>query len=239
MSRQNDIWQRKPAGLVLGLDFSGQRVTTPAGQSGTLVGNAAVTAGTRYLSLDGVGDYLTFPDEPGISFTSGGGVDLPFSACAWVYLASNTVGNHTVMAKATGSPLTTEWILRTSNGGTNDPSFLLLNSGATALIGRRTGAVLSTGTWHHITGTYSASKTTAGVRVYVNSVQSDTANLVAGTYAGMSDTAALLRVGGTDTGEFVDGRVADVRLYNRVLTASEITQIFNAGQARISQGGTP
>lgn len=32
---------------------------------------------------------------------------------------------------------------------------------------------------------------------------------------------------------------ADIRFYSRVLAAAEFAQIYNAGAARIAQGGTP
>lgn len=238
MSRQNDIWQRKPAGLVCGFDFSGERITSPTGHAGTLVGNATVAVGTRYLALDGVGDHMTAPDGDEFTFNVGG-QDQPFSAGGWVYLNSNATSNKAIIFKGTGSPLALEWAIKAANGASNDPTFLVYNSGGTQFIGRRTGTALSTGQWVHVFGTYSGSESPAGLKVFVNSVQSDTATLNSGSYTGMSNTAALIRVGGTDTGEYINGRVADVRIYNRELTQPEIAQIYNAGQARITLGGTP
>lgn len=239
MSRITDIWLRKPAGMVLGLDFSGGRIDSPTGHTGTLVGNATVAAGTRYLALDGVGDHLSFADSADHSFTVAG-QDQPFSAGGWVYLNSNTTSNKAIIFKGTGSPLAVEWAIKCANGGGNDPAFILYNSGATRFIGRRTASALSTGQWVHVFGTYSGGETPASVKVYINGVRSDSVDFNTGSYTGMSNTAALLRIGGTDTpGEYINGNLADIRVYNRELTQPEIAQIYNAGAARIAQGGTP
>lgn len=240
MSRINDIWQRKPAGLVLGLDFSGERLTSPTGHSGTLVGGATVAAGTRYLAVDGVDDELRFDDAPEFSFTSGGGVDLPFSVGGWVYLTSNSAANRTLIYKATVSPLAVEWVLRSTFAGTGDPIFLLWSAGGISrYIGRRTGSALSTSTWHHVFGTYSGGKTAASIKVFVDGVRADTTDLASLPYAGMNDTAGRLHIGAVDGIEAIPGRIAGIRLYNRELTAAEIAQIYNAGAARIALGGTP
>ena len=82
----------------------------------------------------------------------------------------------------------------------------------------KTGAppALSVGTWTHLAVTYDG----ATLRVYRNGAQSASK---AGTGSIQTSTGAL-RIGGNLVwGEFTDGRIDEVRVYNRVLSAAEIT----------------
>jgi hypothetical protein len=74
--------------------------------------------------------------------------------------------------------------------------------------------------WSHLAATYDG----ATVRLYVNGVQ------VAATVAKDSiiTTTGALRIGGNSIwGEFFTGRIDEIRLYNRVLTAAEIQADVN------------
>ena len=229
MSRINDIWQRKPAGMVLGLDFSGERITSPTGHSGTLVGNATVAAGTRYLELDGTGDYLEIADAPEFSF-DGSGVDKPFSLSVWVSFDAIGSSYRNLLAKGSAK----EWEFRPVNGS-GAGIFVLFSGGAGSVYIARTWVdTPATGTWIHYAAVYSGGETVGSLAVYKNTVRVDAFNVSAGSYVGMSDTTATVRIG-----ESIDGRIAGARIYNRVLAVEEIAQIYNAGAARIALGGTP
>lgn len=234
MSRINDIWQRKPAGLVLGLDFSGERVTSPTGHSGVFVGSATVAAGTRYLSgLGAGGSSLNIADDPVLSFTNGSGQDLPFTLMAW-YKPTTLQNNYNDLIYKG------EYFLRVGLPGTaGRVGVAAQNSALTALVGRETsGTVLSAGVWSLVTGTYSGAETNASFKIYVNLTQVDNTNSGYGAFTGMSDTVYAVSIGGTAYSG-ANGIIAGVRIYNRVLTAAEIAQIYNAGAARIALGGTP
>lgn len=235
MSRINDIWQRKPAGLVLGLDFSGERLTSPTGHTATAANGAAVSAGTRYISLDGVNDYFSVADAPEFSFTSGGGVDLPFSFSAWVYLAAHTAIQY-LCIKGPEYQITLGHSGATNKGLT----ILLYKSDYSAYIGRRQGANtgIPTGAWFHVAATYSGSKTTSGILLFVGGLNVAGTALTSGVYPGVSNTAANVDFGWIGVTQDAS-RFADIRLYNRALAAEEIAQIYNAGAARIALGGTP
>jgi hypothetical protein len=199
----------------------------------TLNNGAVVTAGNRYLTVDPAApsDFVSYPDSDAFSFTDGSGTDRPFSAAAWVYLNTNTSGNRNIIYKATASPLAVEWAIRTSNGAPNLPSIILFNGGGvSAYIGRTSATPLSTGQWYHICGVYSGGETSLSCKLFINGVQSDTGPLGSGGYTGMSNTAAKLCVGGVDGTEGIDGRVDDVRIYNRELSAAEVAAIYSSGR---------
>lgn len=85
---------------------------------------------------------------------------------------------------------------------------------------------LNTGQWYHITGTY----TLNSAKLYSNGV-----NIATDTSVTMTDSLCTFTIGDRCTvglGNLFDGSVDDVRVYNRVLSASEIKDIYDAGSYR-------
>jgi len=80
---------------------------------------------------------------------------------------------------------------------------------------------LATNTWTHLAATFDGTT----LRLYVNGVQQATQALAGNL---MISTGAL-RIGGNAIwGEYFRGQIDDVRIYNRVLTATEIVSDMNA-----------
>ena len=81
-------------------------------------------------------------------------------------------------------------------------------------------AALSLNTWSHLAATYDGTT----IRLYVNGVEAGTA---AGAGA-LPESANPLRIGGNAVwGEYFKGRIDEVRIYNRALSAAEITADMN------------
>lgn len=91
--------------------------------------------------------------------------------------------------------------------------------------------IFSVNTWTHVTGVWQQSSTNTIITCYKNSVQVGT-----GTYAGNvpSHTDIDVCVAGLTDGVSEPGNctIAQVQLYNRVLTDAEIQQNFNATRSR-------
>ena len=83
-------------------------------------------------------------------------------------------------------------------------------------------AALSANTWLHVVGVYDGSN----LKVYVNGVQSGDATAHTGDIDSSSGTA--LRIG-VDVPEarYFEGKMDEVRIYNRALTAEEVKQRYN------------
>jgi hypothetical protein len=89
---------------------------------------------------------------------------------------------------------------------------------------------LSSNTWYHFTCVYEgdSNNTSGTARIYINGVENATANLSAS------------RIGQTQTSNFVlglhdshlNGNIALSRMYNRVLTPTEVLQNFDATRSR-------
>ena len=70
------------------------------------------------------------------------------------------------------------------------------------------------------------------IKIYLNGVQEDQVAYNLGIFAGNAPLTISGVAGGLPTGQVLDpfyGRMDEIRLYNRALTASEIQGIFQAG----------
>jgi concanavalin A-like lectin/glucanase superfamily protein len=80
------------------------------------------------------------------------------------------------------------------------------------------------GAWYHVAST--VSKTTGTVKVYVNGVFQDQASFAPGTAAEEYGTTPF-QIGKSGTFWAANGKVDQVRIYNRELTATEIADLFH------------
>ncbi len=95
---------------------------------------------------------------------------------------------------------------------------------------------ISDGTFHHVAATWTGDTTPNGVKLYIDGVQVGTAT--AATSIG-TDSVPLHIGGHTTIGHHkLAGVVDEVEVFSRVLSASEIQAIYNAGSAGKCKPGT-
>jgi hypothetical protein len=138
---------------------------------------------------------------------------------AWVNPASVSGWNTVMLKERTSNAMS--WGLY-SSGNPSRPSGHISTSGTET--DARGPSSLPANTWTHLATTYDGST----VRLYVNGTQ------VASTArTGTLDTSSLpLRIGGNQIwGEWFEGRIDDVRIYNRALTGAQISTDMAAGVA--------
>ena len=81
--------------------------------------------------------------------------------------------------------------------------------------------------WQHVAATWDGHGSGAGMHLYVNGILVD-GSFVAGTGEPGDDAASSLDIGNRSRGQFprgFDGQMADIRVYNRVLSTNEILQL--------------
>ena len=81
---------------------------------------------------------------------------------------------------------------------------------------------LTLGVWYHIVATYS---TTTGSNIYVNSVSEDTNSYVALDRA--SHSVAAIGAYALSLGSFFEGELDQFRIFNKALSAGEVTTLYN------------
>ena len=203
-------------GLVAAYGFNESSATAVTDASGTgnngTISGATRTAGGRFggaLSFDGVNDMVTVPAASSLDLTSA------LTLEAWVYpTASGGLWRTVLMKERTGG---LSYALYSNDDGNRPQAFSRTASGE---LGTRGTATLPLNQWSHLAAIYSGST----MRLYVNGVQVATRSVGAGLTTG----TLPLRIGGNAIwGEWFAGRIDEVRVYNRALTASELQTDMN------------
>ena len=202
--------QPPAAGLVAAYAFNEGSGTTTSdrsgnGNTGTRSGATWTTAGKTgaALSFDGVNDRVNVNDSASVDLT--GGMTLQ----AWVYPTALS-GWRTVLLKERSGGLA--YALYAHEDIPTPAAYVRVGSVDVRVAGI---SPLPLNTWTHLAATYDG----AILRLYVNGQQVDSQ---ARTGA-IQVSTGLLRLGGNAVwGEWFAGRIDDVRIYNRPLTANEI-----------------
>lgn len=168
--------------------------------------------------FDGVDDYVEIADTDAFSPTAGG-----FSVSAWVNLDTITPPDGSSQEPVSkGSNSNFEWALRAESNGT--AAFVLFQAdGTNHCIAAGASTVLAPATWYHLTGVWTGSD----CELYVNAARLDFNNSLTGS---LTNGTAPLRIGKrASNNRQTKGKVDEVRLYNRALTADEVDQIYKIG----------
>jgi hypothetical protein len=186
---------------------------TGNGFDGVLRGDASFTAdsriGTRAASLGG-GGYVEVPDAPGLDVTG------PYTETAWTYL-NDTGGLNDVTMKDPA-----QWALgfQVRNGALRAG---FENEDDDNFIG--VGGSVPASTWTHLAVVYDGSSVVGyvdGTEVFDVDQASDSSGIaVADATPATNDEPLTI---GAGEGQF-DGRIDDLRIYDRALSASEIAAL--------------
>ena len=199
------------------IDWATGTVTDASGQgnNGTVVGLATTTAPAlgavgQALEFDGVtahGQYVTLGNPSSLQLST-------FSGATWIKL-DNLTGRHTPIDFGGTNNTTTRLSIENSTGQVR---FFLTNIRPLC----ETSGTLSPNIWYHLAVTYNSSS--GDCRIYIDGVL-DIADTDTATLSSWSE----FRIGDVITGsnESTDGVQDDVRIYNRVLSASEIGDLYN------------
>ena len=201
--------------------------TTPQDSSGNA--NHGVMSPAPAWTTGNIGSALNFDGVDDIvNCSSGSTLDqLPaMTVAAWIKADTMGAGGFgRIVQKGTGGGGGWRFLLF----GTNQLQ-LAVDYGTTDL--NRISAVnaLSTGVWTHVVATWTGSATATNVQLYVDGVEVSYATTTNASGTRASDAAANLYIGNESGGtRAFDGALDDVRVYNRVLSAAEITAIHRAG----------
>lgn len=198
-------------------EVSGSKVIDASGQGnhGTRSGTSRISQGRfgKALSFDGLNDWVTVNDAASLDLTTGMTVE------AWVYPTESMTRWRTLVTKES-PPDRASYYLH-ANSDTDQPGTGVFIGGYQDLWG---GPWLLPNTWVHLAGTYDGTTQ----RLYVNGTevakraQSEPIEVSGG----------VLRIGGNSIlGEFFKGRIDEIRVYNQVLSAAEITTDMNTSVA--------
>jgi hypothetical protein len=179
------------------------------GNNGTLQGGAAWTTSGRYgnaISFNGTNAYVNVPNSSSVQLTTAMTLEAWINPTlrngVWRDVIYKGNDKYYLEADSTSGKPVAGGILGGSYGEIYGPS------------------AVTTNTWTHLAGTYDG----ATLRLYVNGVQ---VNSRAQTGAIAISTNALQFGGDSIYGQYFQGTIDEIRIYNRALSATEIQGDMN------------
>jgi glucose/arabinose dehydrogenase len=222
-----------PTDLVAGYAFDEGAGASAAdasghGLSGTLLNGPAWAQGIYggALSFDGADDYVDLSDPPALRMTGS------MTISAWINSSSFPFDDAAIVSRRaadqTGFQLDT-----TVDQGPRGIGFKLTSSAGANMM-RYGATAMQANSWYHIAGVYDAAART--MNVYLNGVLDNGAlvGTITSSQQYSTEHVDIGRRAGSSGFEFA-GRVDDVRIYNRALTALEIQTDMNTPLS----GGNP
>ena len=196
------------------------------GHTGTLNGTDIAPTYPGF-SFNGTDDWIVAADHNDFSFGDSS-TDFPFSVSVWVNMDDAT--NFSVVRKfGTGKK---EWYLSTSAS-----DFLIVdlwdeNNGGHLSVRLTTSLTTYQGSWIFSVFTYSGNSSNTGMKIYLNGSLGNLSSATTGTYVSMKNTTVDLLIGRHDNEIYANGKIDDVRIYNRELSAIEVKSIYETTRWR-------
>ncbi|MBW1902509.1 MAG: LamG domain-containing protein, partial [Deltaproteobacteria bacterium] len=164
------------------------------------------------LDFDGGNDHVLVPHDPSLSLMN------QFTVAAWIYANSGGLDAYDlVLNKGTSGNNQNYWF-----GTVGDEiTFGFYNGGFREF--NTSDENLQTDTWYHIAATFNNANNS--VRVYLNGTEVRNWSTDRQPLTNSDD----LYIGRSQYGEYWDGKLDDVRIYNRVLSEDEISVLYDLG----------
>ena len=186
------------------------------------------------LGTDGSNDYVNAGSAASldnIQAQGGGGMTVSL----WLYVRSYSVVNPHLIAKPDVNTTAGRWGIRIESGTARFRFFKDFNGAADMTIASadNTFTTAHSNSWRHMVLTWaSTTDATASGQFYLDNValsmSNTSATLNSGPVSDASTNLGILNSAGTTVAP-IDGYLDDVRLYNRVLSTSEISQLYRLG----------
>lgn len=190
--------------------------------------HTARTGGRGQLDFDGTNDYVDAGDFDDFSFIDGS-ADTPFSISLWVNRDVNS--DMGLVDKYQGTDR--EWVFAFAGG---DIWAIVFDQSGVAYRGRSVNNpnnFVPSGSWHHLVWTYDGGGLTSSTKIYIDAIQRDDLDQTFGaTYVAMENLNQAVRLGSSSTltGSFLNGKLDDVRIYDRYLSHSDIDGLKQEGE---------
>ena len=203
------------SGLVAAYGFDEGAGTSAADASGQ--GNTATVAGATWtpgrfgqsLTFDGVADWVTVAASAELNFTAAMTIE------AWVYPTEADGWRLVVFKEAPGEIHNHNYGLYSAFGLEGSGGHVLLDGFADNVRAHAPAAIVLN-RWTHLATTYDGSV----LRAYVDGVE----RMAVAATGAINTSGGVLRLGGNSMyGDFFKGRIDEVRLYDRALSAAEIS----------------
>jgi len=166
------------------------------------------------LDFDGVDDYVSVPDDSSLDFTSG----QSFSVATWFRIEAGDASGQPILQKYSNSNRSGYALFGNSGSVSGRIAFVTWGTGEIFVLDE---GEYNDGNWHYAVGV--RNQYSGIIQLYINGVEVDTNNEPTRSLA----NSANLSIGTNWTGNSdYHGKIDDVRIYNRALSAEEIQQLY-------------
>lgn len=184
--------------------------------SNTLTDNNTVASATGKISTAADfeasnSEWLSCADNAALSTG-----DIDFSLSFWVYFEST--GYQELAGKWTGGGTDREWLIYTFGGAM---SFQVQGPSSGQTVTH--GTSLTSGVWYHVVVWHDSVNNVIGITI------NDTSAVTQAHSGGANDGTADFTLGGRSGSVYFDGLMDEVGFWKKVLSAAEITSLYNGG----------
>jgi len=176
------------------------------------------------FEFDGTDDFVDCGDNDNLSFGNTSS-DFPFTFSVWAKV-DNLNSGHSLIEKQDASN-NREYVFFIGSDGAIYNN-IYSNGVALNRRGRKTSTgLISINTWYHIVMTYDGqggTNASDGIKIYLDDLRVDNANNQKNSYVAMRNTSNPFKIG-----EFINGNMDEVAVFNSELSASDVTTIYNNG----------
>lgn len=187
--------------------------------SKAFIGNTTWTTGKfgSALTFDGIDDTVQIAESSSIDL---GAQTDSYTVSAWIKTTATPSDFQTIVGKDDGSGV---YPIRLY---IDNPSALITFRISDGIKNPFTGdtATINDGSWHHVVGIRDVASDL--LRMYVDGVQVDISTDLTTATTVNNDDISIGNSGTSYTGDDFNGQIDDVRIYNRALSAAEITAIY-------------
>ena len=210
-------------------DNSGDVGQATVSSSLETVGDAAYSASGKFggaLTLDGTSDYLRVDGSHTLASGMPTG-DASYTVAAFIQTTTNAKrgivgwGNYGSGGQVNAFRTTTAGEFGSTGGILNYSWGGGVDYGEAA--GGTAPGTIYDGQWHHVAVTYDSASSTK--RLYFDGAEIGSGKVLSGD---LNVGAANFRIGSTNSGEFFNGLLDDVRVYDAALSQSEINDLATA-----------
>ncbi len=184
--------------------------------------------GSSALTFDGVDDLVVIGNQQPFNFTNLG-TTTGMTIAMWVNPLENSVSLQYLMSKINVS--TAGWYFAQSPGSHDAYSFLVDYSGSDLSIRTSTGSTIY-GQWQHVVMTWDGSMNASGAAIYIDGVEATYGIQNNATGTPSIGTSYNLNIGdNTGRSRSFMGSLDDVRVYNRALNSSDVSELYEYASA--------
>ncbi len=201
---------------IKGRKYAAAEPTATAGSE-----QAGNTAGkfNSALNFDGTDDYVNITNNSSLNFGTG---DFTFSA--WTKTAQDCTGNKVYAGRYQGIGDVSLWLGCVDSSGVGKARFSVRDSLGNSGPSGDSIKTINDNQWHHLVGVKNGSNTI----IYVDGIRENSGT---GSFTGNFNATADFTIGAYPGGNYAEGLIDDVRIYNYALTPTQIKLLYNEDSA--------